>query len=49
MVGNTEKIMKKKAGVVDKAKEYYLERGEYVVPARKAKRIRREISRKTRR
>lgn len=37
----------KKIGVVDKAKEYYLKRGEYVIPARQAKKIRRTASRKT--
>lgn len=38
----------KKIGVVGKSKEYFLKRGEYVIPARKAKRIRREMTRKTR-
>lgn len=39
----------KKIGVVDKAKEYFLKRGEEVIPARKAKKIRRALARKTNR
>lgn len=38
--------MKKGVGIVDKARRYYLKKGEYVVNARQAKRIRRAISRK---
>jgi hypothetical protein len=41
--------MKKRVGIVSKAKEYYLKRGEYVVTARKAKRIQRAIARQTNR
>jgi hypothetical protein len=41
--------MKKEPGVVKKAKEYYLRKGEYVINARKAKRIRRAIARRTNR
>lgn len=40
--------MKKDLGVVDKAKEYYLKKGEYVIPAREVKKIRR-AARKARR
>lgn len=41
--------MKKDIGTVDKAKDYYLKKGEVVIPAREAKKIKRAISRRTRR
>ena len=49
MGSDREDSVKKDVGVVRKAKEYYLEKGEYVVPARKAKRIRRAIARQANR
>jgi hypothetical protein len=41
--------MKKDVGIVDKAKTYFLKKGEYVIPAREAKKIRRAVSRRTKR
>jgi hypothetical protein len=39
----------KKIGVVGKAQEFFLRKGEVVIPARKAKRIRRAATRAARR
>lgn len=47
MAGDRKQTVKN-IGVVDRAKEYYLKKGEYVIPARVAKKIRR-VARKTRR